>query len=99
MAIIDLGDISLTEDSRHVDLKQAALRVRPVKLDTQILTPIATPEQSSPAQEEAMAGKKVFSLERPDDKAREVAAGLTLEEQVSWPVHTRKSCPKFFNLE
>jgi hypothetical protein len=29
-----------------------------------------------------MAGKKIFSLEQPTDKARELAAKLTLEEQV-----------------
>lgn len=29
-----------------------------------------------------MAGKKLYSLERPDDKAKELASKLTLEEQV-----------------
>jgi hypothetical protein len=33
-------------------------------------------------EENAMAGKKIFSLEQPTDKARELAAKLTLEEQV-----------------
>jgi hypothetical protein len=32
--------------------------------------------------EEVMAGKKTFSMERPTDKARDLAAKLTLEEQV-----------------
>jgi hypothetical protein len=29
-----------------------------------------------------MAGKKIFTLEKPDDTAKELAAKLTLEEQV-----------------
>jgi beta-glucosidase len=55
-----------------------------VALDTPSLTPSSTPEQTSPAEDDAMAGKKIFSLERPDDKARDLAAKLTLEEQVRY---------------
>ncbi|KAF2846846.1 glycoside hydrolase family 3 protein [Plenodomus tracheiphilus IPT5] len=83
MATINLGNASPTEDVKHIDLKHAAIQIRPVTLDTPSLTPVATPEQNSPAEEDIMAGKKVFSLERPDDKAREVAAKLSLEEQIS----------------
>lgn len=64
------------------DLKQAAIQVQPVTLDTPSLTPATTPEEISPS-DEVMAGKKIFSLERPDDKARELAAKLSLEEQIS----------------
>jgi hypothetical protein len=82
MATINLGNASPTEDVKHVDLKKAAVHIQPVTLDTPALTPVATPEETSPAEENVMAGKKLFSLERPDDRARELAAKLTLEEQV-----------------
>jgi beta-glucosidase len=80
MATINLAN---TEGERRtVDLKHAtSVHVQPVTLDTPSLTPATTPEQNSPA-DEVMAGKKVFSLEKPTDKARELAAKLTLEEQV-----------------
>jgi hypothetical protein len=82
MATINLGNASPTEgDMRQVDLKQATIQVQPVTIDTPSLTPATTPEQNSPS-EEVMAGKKTFSMERPTDKARELAAKLTLEEQV-----------------
>lgn len=81
MATINLGNTSPTGDIKHIDLKHAAIHVQPVTLDTPSLTPATTPEEISPS-DEVMAGKKIFSLERPDDRARELAAKLTLEEQV-----------------
>ncbi|KAH3997005.1 beta-glucosidase [Parastagonospora nodorum] len=79
MATMNLGIANPTQgDLRQIELKQATIQVQPVTIDT----PATTPEQNSPS-EEAMTGKKVFSLERPMDKARELAAKLTLEEQVS----------------
>lgn len=81
MATINLGNASPTEDIKQHDIKHAAIHIQPVTLDTPTLTPAATPEEASPA-DETMAGKKIFSMERPDDKARELAAKLTLEEQV-----------------
>jgi len=78
MAPISLGVANPTQgDLRQIELKQATIQVQPVTIDT----PATTPEQNSPS-EEVMTGKKVFSLERPMDKARELAAKLTLEEQV-----------------
>jgi beta-glucosidase len=82
MATINLGNDSPTEgEVRNVDLKQATVHVQPITLDTPSSTPATTPDQNSPS-DEVMAGKKVFSLERPTDKARELASKLTLEEQV-----------------
>jgi beta-glucosidase len=79
MATFSLGNASPTEaDIRQIDLKQASIQVQPVALDT----PATTPDQNSPSEEHAMAGKKIFSLEHPTDRARELAAKLTLEEQV-----------------
>lgn len=79
MATINLGNASPTEgDIRQIDLKHASIQVKPVTLDT----PATTPEQNSPSEEHAMAGKKIFSLEQPTDKARELVSRLTLEEQV-----------------
>jgi beta-glucosidase len=78
MATMNLEIANPTQgDLRQIELKQATIQVQPVTIDT----PATTPEQNSPS-EEAMTGKKVFSLERPMDKARELAAKLTLEEQV-----------------
>jgi beta-glucosidase len=82
MATINLGTATPNEgDMRQVDLKQATIQIQPVTLDTPSLSPATTPEQNSPS-EEVMAGNKVFSTARPADKARELAAQLTLEEQV-----------------
>jgi beta-glucosidase len=81
MATINLGNASPTEDIRQYDIKHPAIHIQPVTLDTPTLTPATTPEANSPS-EETMAGKKIYSLQRPDDKARELAAKLTLEEQV-----------------
>jgi hypothetical protein len=89
MATINLGNASPTEELQ-VDLKHAAIHIQPVTLDTPSLTPAATPEEASPADEKAMAGKKIFSMERPDDKARELAAKLTQEEQVRFFSSLRK---------
>lgn len=85
MATINIGNASPTEDIRQYDIKHAAIHIQPVTLVTPTLTPAATPEEASPA-DETMAGKKIFSMERPDDKARELAAKLTLEEQVCSPL-------------
>lgn len=82
MATINLGNTSPTEENiKHIDLKHPAIQVQPVTLDTPSLTPASTPGEVSPS-DDAMTGKKIFSLERPDDRARELAASLTLEEQV-----------------
>ena len=43
-------------------------------------TPVLTPE--GPIDVEIVKGKKLYTLERPDDAARELAAKLSLEEQV-----------------
>ncbi|PSN63451.1 hypothetical protein BS50DRAFT_500950 [Corynespora cassiicola Philippines] len=83
MSNIDLAIPSPTEgDIEHIDIKQAAIQVQPI-VSTPILTPATTPDEKSPADVENMTGKKIFALERPDDKARELAARLTLEEQIS----------------
>jgi len=84
MATINIGNASPTEDIRQYDIKHTAIHIQPVTLDTPTLTPAATPEDASPA-EETMAGKKIYSMERPDDRARQLAAKLTLEEQVRSP--------------
>ncbi|KAF2118271.1 glycoside hydrolase superfamily [Lophiotrema nucula] len=65
------------DEAQVVDIKQASIQVQTVTPD---LTPATTPEETSP--DEVMAGKKVFGLEKPDDRARELAASLTLEEQI-----------------
>jgi beta-glucosidase len=78
MATINLANASPTEgELRQIDLKRATIQVQPVTIDT----PATTPEQNSPS-EEVMAGKKIFSQERPTDRARELVTKLTLEEQV-----------------
>jgi hypothetical protein len=83
MTAINLGTLSpVDEDVTHLDIKEAAFHVQPITLDTPSATPATTPDQGSPLGDSTMAGKKVFSLERPDDRARELTAKLTLEEQV-----------------
>lgn len=77
MTTMHLGTLSPTEDdTKLIDLKQATFQVTPVDTVTPSLTPTSPPEG------EIMAGKKLYSLERPDDKAKELASRLTLEEQV-----------------
>jgi beta-glucosidase len=49
---------------------------KPIDLKQASLTPTSSQE------EDAMAGKKLYSLEHPDDRAKELASQLTLEEQV-----------------
>ena len=71
---------SAIADAEHIDLKQATMQIRPVTLDTPALTPFTTPDETSPANEDATAEEKGFLL--PDYRARELAAKLTLEEQV-----------------
>ncbi|KAF9699328.1 hypothetical protein EKO04_002371 [Ascochyta lentis] len=78
MTTMHLGTLSPTEDNNKlIDLKQATFQVTPVDTVTPSLTPTSSPEV------ETMAGKKLYSLERADDKAKELASKLTLEEQVS----------------
>ena len=72
-----LGTLSPTEDDHKViDLKQATFQVTPVDTVTPSLTPTSQPEGDT------MAGKKLYSLEKPDERAKELASKLTLEEQV-----------------
>jgi beta-glucosidase len=67
-------------DLKFVDIKQANVQVQPV-IPTPLLTPSHTPERRPSDDSNDMAGKKIFLLEKPDDRARELAAKLTLEEQ------------------
>jgi hypothetical protein len=77
MTTMHLGTLSPSEDdNKIIDLKQAAFQVTPVDTVTPSLTP------TSPSEGDVMAGKKLYSLEKPDDKAKELASKLTLEEQV-----------------
>lgn len=78
MTTMHLGTLSPSEDdSKLIDLKQATFEVTPIGTVTPSLTP------TSPLEGDAMAGKKLYSLEKPDDRAKELASKLTLEEQVS----------------
>jgi beta-glucosidase len=65
--------------SGTVDIKKPIVDVEP--LTPTELTPATTPEEQSPSTAN-MADKKVFGTEKPDDRARALAATLTLEEQV-----------------
>lgn len=82
MATIDLGSASPPQDIKQIDLKHPAIQIKPVSLDTPDLTPAGTPEDASPADEEPMVGKKIYSMGRPEDRAKSLASKLTLEEQV-----------------
>jgi beta-glucosidase len=74
---MNLGTLSPTEDdTKIIDFKQATFQVTPVDTVTPSLTPTSPPEGNT------MAGKKLYSLEKPDDRAKELASKLTLEEQV-----------------
>ena len=78
MTTIHLGTLSPTEDdNKLIDLKQATFGVTPVGTVTPSLTP------TSPLEGDTMAGKKLYAWEKPDDKAKELAAKLSMEEQVS----------------
>lgn len=81
MADIDQANPSPLErePTKHIDIKQAAAIQVQTVVATPTLTPALTPDEDDI---DAMAGKKVFSLEKPYDRARELAAKLTLEEQV-----------------
>lgn len=77
MTTMHLGTLSPTEDdNKIIDLKRATFQVTPVDTVTPSLTPTSSPEVDT------MAGKKLYSLEKPDDRAKELASKLTLEEQV-----------------
>jgi beta-glucosidase len=68
-------------DVNHIDIKDTAaiaIQVQPV-LGSPTLTPALTPDEDDL---NAMTGQKVFSLAKPDDRARELAAKLSFEEQV-----------------
>lgn len=82
MSQILLGNLSPIEESNKapLDIKQAMRQ--PAVTTPPTLTPALTPEETFVDEVDAMAGKKLFSLERPDDRARQLAASLTLEEQV-----------------
>lgn len=82
MATINLGNASPPQEIRQLDLKHPAIQIKSVPLDTLALTPAGTPEDASPADDEPMVGKKIYSMGRPDDRAKSLASKLTLEEQV-----------------
>jgi hypothetical protein len=66
------GEVDIKSDSQH------QLLVTPLTI-----TPSQTPsEEITPDADDIMAGKKIPSLEQPDDAARELAKKLSLEEQV-----------------
>ena len=48
------------------------------------LTPATTPEETSPSNEIAHAGNKIFGHGKSDVRERDLAAKLTLEEQVGY---------------
>ncbi|KAJ8112365.1 hypothetical protein OPT61_g5243 [Boeremia exigua] len=78
MTTMHLGTLSPTEDDNKViDLKEATFQVTPVETVTPSLTPTSPPEGDT------MTGKKLYSLEKPDDRAKELASKLTLDEQIS----------------
>lgn len=80
-----MRDTNLTpspiEDPRITDVAIKHAAHHPA-LTPPTLTPILTPEE--PIDIEIMKGKKLYTLERPDDAARELAAKLSLEEQVGY---------------
>jgi beta-glucosidase len=82
MSFIDVNNPGTIErgDLKHVDIKQADIHVQTV-VPTPLLTPSHTPERRLSDDSKDMVGKKIFLLEKPDDRARELAAKLTLEEQ------------------
>lgn len=85
MTTMHLGTLSPTEDdNKTIDLKQATFQVAPAGPVTPSLTPTSAPDTDT------MAGKKLYSLEKPDDKANELASKLTLEEQVCDAAQTRR---------
>jgi beta-glucosidase len=78
--------------AESMDIKEAVVHVLPL---TPELTPANTPENQSPSRDDIMTGKKIFGLEKPDDRARALAAKLSLEEQVCF-CFTLHSC--FYNI-
>jgi len=82
----------------QIDIKEALIQVQPIATE---LTPVATPEEQSPAGRE-MADKKDFSIGKPDGRARSLASSLTLEEQVSYQLSfsmVDRLGPILFNFE
>ncbi|KAF2270734.1 hypothetical protein CC78DRAFT_140767 [Lojkania enalia] len=84
MSEIDLGNPSPieNEEARLDNIKQPAFQVQPV-VPSPSLTPTLTPKEKPVDYTNSMTGKKIFTLEKPDDRARELAAKLSLEEQIS----------------
>lgn len=62
----------------HIDTKDPVIQVQPV---TDYPTPVTTPDEQSP-HEKDMAVKLDTQIEISDERARKLAAMLTLEEQV-----------------
>ena len=90
MSDIELSNPSPLEgDVKHIDIKHISVQVQDL-VPTPSLTPALTPDEDDL---EAMAGKKVFALEKPDDRAKELAAKLTLEEQVCCSRLVTWQCP------
>lgn len=74
-------DLAQGKDVHFIDIKEALVQAQPIPTD---LTPASTPEEKISSNIiDAMTGKKIFGSEKPDDRARELAAKLTLEEQVN----------------
>lgn len=72
---------SAERNGKHIDIKQPVIQVQSIAIEPPYLTPATTPDQNSPL-DDTMTGKKLFSMEKPSDRARELAKKLTLEEQV-----------------
>ena len=91
MSDIELSNPSPVEggDIKHIDIKHISVQVQDL-VPTPSLTPALTPDEDDL---EAMAGKKIFALEKPNDRAKELAAKLTLEEQVCCSRLVTWQCP------
>ena len=87
------GLLGPTETADSIMDRNSAVQSNPIKEDLLPSMMISEPRVLDPALDisrlkETMAGKKILSLERPDDNARHLASTLTLEEQVHRPMHT-----------
>ncbi|KAJ4296290.1 hypothetical protein N0V90_006335 [Kalmusia sp. IMI 367209] len=63
----------------HINTKEAIIQVQPI---TEYPTPATTPDEQSP-REDKMTGERDLQLNISDERARKLAATLTLEEQIS----------------